>query len=190
MIRSAEQVLKLALLTLSGFAASVVIGLLVYGGEVFNPNSIGFSFVSYGLSGSFIFAFAHIRGVSDTITAAVLVSVVQFILASAWITMLNAGIWSFGVNLPLILVAFLFERKLAPFRHFKFVVVALLYGAMFVLLTLVGALVTGTELLPPTLFQKNFLDGLLIGLGIGVGLEGGEAFLHSLEHRGAAQKHA
>jgi hypothetical protein len=190
MIHSVEQVLKLALLTLSGFAASVVIGLLVYGGEVFNPNSVGFSFVSYGLSGSFIFAVAHVRGVGDTITAALAVSVVQFILASVWITMLNAGIWTFGLNLPIILVAFLFERKLAPWRHFKFVVVALLYGAMFVLLTLVVALLTGTELLPPTLFQKNFLDGLLIGLGVGLGLEGGEAFLHSLNHRSTAQKHA
>lgn len=195
MVKFVEQILKLALLTFAGFAATVIIGLMVYGGDVFDPGSIGFSFVSYGLSGAFIFAFYHARGLSECITTAVVVSVIQFILASSWVTMLNAGVWSFGVNLPIILVAFLFERKLAPFRHFKFVVVALLYGAMFVMLTLAVALLTGTDLLPAELFRRNFLDGVLIGLGLGIGLEAGEAFVHSLEHRstkhhGPMEKHA
>jgi hypothetical protein len=195
MVKFLGQVLKLALLTFTGFSASVVIGLMVYGGGVFDPNTVGFSFVSYGISGAFIFAFYHVRGLSECITAAVVVSAIQFVLASTWITVLNAGIWSFGVNLPIILVAFLFERKLAPFRQFKFIVVALLYGAMFVTLTLVGAWVTGAGTLPAELFRGNFLDGLLIGLGLGIGLEAGEAFLHSLEHRnvkphGPVEKHA
>jgi hypothetical protein len=195
MIKFLEQILKLALLTFAGFAASVIIGLMVYGGGVFDPRTIGFSFVSYGASGAFIFAFYRIRGLSECITAAVVVSVIQFILASSWITMVNAGVWSFGVNLPIILVAFLFERKLAPFRQFKFVVVALLYGAMFVMLTLIAAWFTKTDLLPAELFRGNFLDGLLIGLGVGVGLEAGEAFIHSIEHRtlkprGPVEKHA
>jgi hypothetical protein len=195
MVKFLEQILKLALLTFAGFAASVITGLMVYGGGVFDPSSVGFSFVSYGASGAFIFAFYHVRGLSECITAAVVVSAVQFILASSWVAMLSAGVWSFGVNLPIILVAFLFERKLAPFRHFKFVVVSLLYGAMFVSLTLVGAWLKGTDLLPAELFRGNFLDGLLIGLGLGIGLEAGEAFIHSLEHRtvkphGPVQKHA
>lgn len=183
MVKVLEQALTLALLTFAGFATSVIIGLMVYGGGVFDPSAVGFSFVSYGLSGAFIFAFYHVRGLSETITIALVVSIVQFILASAWITMLNAGVWSFGVNLPIILVAFLFERKLAPFKRFRFVVVSLLYGAMFVMLTLVGAWLTGTDLLPAELFRGNFLDGLLIGLGVGIGLQAGEAVVHSFEHR-------
>ena len=195
MVKFLNQILQLALLTFTGFAASVIIGLMVYGGDVFDPSTVGFSFVSYGLSGSFIFAFYHVRGLSECITAAVIVSVIQFILASSWVTMLNAGVWSFGVNLPIILVAFLFERKLAPFRHFKFVVVSLLYGAMFVMLTLIVAWLKGTDLLPAEMFRGNFMNGLLIGLGLGVGLEAGEAFIHSLEHRterphGPVGKHA
>jgi hypothetical protein len=195
MVTFLAQILKLALLTFTGCAASVVIGLMVYGGGVFDPNTVGFSFVSYGISGAFIFAFYHVRGLSECITTAVVVSAVQFVLASSWITMLNAGIWSFGVNLPIILVAFLFERKLAPFRHFKFIVVSLLYGAMFVMLTLIGAWLKGTGSLPAEMFRGNFLDGLLIGLGLGIGLEAGEAFIHSLEHRtvkphGPVEKHA
>ncbi len=195
MIKVLEQFLKLALLTFTGVAASVVIGLMVYGGGVFNPSTVGFSFVSYGISGAFIFAVYHVRGLSECITSALVVSVIQFILASSWITMLNAGVWSFGVNLPIILVAFLFEHKLAPFRQFKFLVVALLYGAMFVMLTLIGAWLKGTDVMPAELFRGNFLDGLLIGLGVGLGLEAGEAFIHSLEHRslkprGPVEKHA
>jgi len=195
MVKTFEQILKLALLTFTGLVATIVIGLMVHGGEVFNPAAIGFSFVSYGLSGAFIFAFYHVRGLAETIITALVVSVIQFILASSWVTMLNAGFWSFGVNLPIILVAFLFEHKLAPFRHFRFVVVSLLYGATFVMLTLLVAWMKGTDLLPAELFRQNFIDGLLIGLGLGVGLEAGEAFIHSVEqrharHRGPQSKHA
>jgi hypothetical protein len=53
---------------------------------------------------------------------------------------------------------------------------------MFVLLTLIVSWVSASGSLPAALFRQNFIDGLLIGLGLGVGIEGGEAFLHSLEH--------
>jgi len=185
------QFYKLILLTFMGTAASVIIGLTMYGGEVFEMSSIGFSFVSFGFSGSFIFAFYHIRGLSETITAAVVVSAIQFAVSTSWITVLNAGIWSFGVNLPLILVAFIFERKLAPFKHYKFAVVALLYGAMFVLLTLLVAWWTAGSLLPAAVYRENFVDGLLIGLGVAIGIEAGEALIHSIEHHSTpVQKHA
>jgi hypothetical protein len=193
MTKYVEQFWKLVLLTLSGTAGSVIVGLMVYGNDVFNPGTVGFSFVSFGLSGAFIFAFYHIRGLSETITAAVVASAVQFALASKWITLSNAAIWSFGVNLPIILVAFLFERKLAPFKQWKFVVVSVLYGAMFVLLTLCIASITGAGRVPATVFRENFVDGLLIGLGLALGIEGGEAFIHSIEHHkhhGALEKHA
>jgi hypothetical protein len=195
MVRYVEQISKLAFLTLTGLVGSVVVGLMVYGNEVFNTTHIGFSFVSFGLSGAFIFAFYHVRGLSETITAAAVTSAVQFAIASTWITTLNAAIWSFGVNLPLVLVAFIFERKLAPFRQYKFIVVALLYGVMFVLLTLFVSWLGTSQLLPAEVFRQNFLDGLLIGLGLAVGVEAGEAIVHSVEqhsmkHRGPMEKHA
>jgi hypothetical protein len=195
MVRYVEQVSKLAFLTLAGLIGSVVVGLMVYGNEVFNTTHVGFSFVSFGLSGAFIFAFYHVRGLSETITAAAVASAVQFAIASTWITTLNAAIWSFGVNLSLVLVAFLFERKLAPFRQYKFIVVALLYGVMFVLLTLFVSWLGTSQMLPASVFRQNFFDGLLIGLGLAVGIEAGVAIVHSLEqhsmkHRGPAEKHA
>jgi hypothetical protein len=195
MVRYVEQISKLAFLTLTGLVGSVVVGLMVYGNEVFNTTHIGFSFVSFGLSGAFIFAFYHVRGLSETITAAAVTSAVQFAIASTWITTLNAAIWSFGVNLPLVLVAFIFERKLAPFRQYKFIVVALLYGVMFVLLTLFVSWLGTSQLLPAEVFRQNFFDGLLIGLGLAVGVEAGEAIVHSVEqhsmkHRGPMEKHA
>ena len=194
MVRYVEQVSRLVFLTLTGLIGSVVIGLMVYGNEVFNPTHIGFSFISFGLSGAFIFAFYHVRGLSETITAGAVTSAVQFAISSTWITTVNAAIWSFGVNLPLILVAFLFERKLAPFRRYRFAVVAGLYGAMFVILTVVASLISSTEM-PAAIFRRNFLDGVLLGLGLSLGIEIGEALVHSIEHHttkhsGPVQKHA
>ena len=181
MIKSVQQVAKLVLLVIAGVAGSVIIGLMLHGTEVFSPTSIGFSFVSFGLSGACIFAFYHIRGLSETITAAVVVSTLQFVMSLTWITILNAAIWSFGVNLPIILLAFLFERKLAPLRRFKPIAVAALYGAMFVLLTLIVAAVTGVGIISGAVFRQNFLDGMFIGLGLGIGIQGAEAFIDSLE---------
>ncbi len=188
-----QQLLRLLVLTISGMVASVVVGLLVYGGSVFEPSSVSFAFVSFGLSGAFIFAFYHVRGLSETITAAVVTSTIQFIVGTSWFPILNALLWSFGVNLPVVGLAFIFEKRLAHFKQAKFVVVGLVYGAMFVLLTLIVAALSGVDLLPARLFRDNFLDGLFIGLGLGIGVEVGEAFLHSVEiHREAKAnaKHA
>lgn len=176
-----QQVFRLLLITFMGTAASVAVGLIVYGGGVFNPTSVAFSFFSYGLSGAFIFAFYHVRGVSDTITVAVVVSAIQFVIGMMWFPWLNALLWSFGVNMPVVGLAFVFERKLAHFRQAKFVVVALTYAAMFVLLTLLIASLTGVEMLPASLFRDNAYDGLLIGIGLGLGIEAAEALVHSHE---------
>jgi hypothetical protein len=183
-----SQVLQLILLLLSGTAGAVVLGLLVYGSDVFGPESPGFAFVSFGFSGSLIFAFYHVRGLSDTITAAVVISAVQFVAASGYITMLQAGLFSFGLNIPVVVLAFLFERKLASYKAFKFVFVSVTFGGMFVLLTLIVGQLSGATGLPASVFQQNFVDGALLGLGIGLGIGAGEAFLHSLEHHAKERK--
>ncbi len=181
---TAGQLLKLVLITLAGTAASVAVGLIVYGGDVFRPLTVAFAFFSFGLSGSFIFAFYHVRNVSETVVAAVVVSCIQFAIGMVWFSWVNALVWSFGVNMPVVLLAFTFERKLAYFRQAKFTVVALVYSVMFVLLTLVVAVFTGVDLLPASLFRDNWIDGLLIGTGLGLGVEGAESFIRSWEeHR-------
>ncbi len=177
-----RHILILIVLTVSGTLGAIVVGLCMYGSDVFSVTSPGFSFVSFGLSGSLVFAFYHVRGLSESITAAVVVSAVQFVVASQFIAWLRAALFSFGLNLPVIALAFVFERKLAPLARWKFLMVGMMYGAMFVVLTLVVDLLAGPGGLPAQLFRENLLDGLLLGWGIGVGIEGGEAMVHSFEH--------
>jgi hypothetical protein len=177
-----HQVLQIVLLTIAGTAGAVVLGLLAYGTNVFDVSSAGFSYISFGLSTSLIFAFYHVRGLSESITAAVVTSAVQFVLSSSAIAMLRAGLFSFGLNLPVVVLAFLFERKLMSMSKVRFLVVGLTFGCMFVLLTLLVGALSGTTGLPATLFQQNFIDGVLLGLGVGLGVGAGEALLHSLQH--------
>ncbi|RPI06601.1 MAG: hypothetical protein EHM64_02360 [Ignavibacteriae bacterium] len=176
---------RLCLITFLGLAGSVIAGLMIYGGTIFIPESSGFAYyILFGLSTSFIFAFYHVRGLSNTITAAVSTGAVIFVLGSFWMPVLNAAIWSFGVNLSVVVLAFLFERKLAYFKQWKFVVVGIVYGAIFVLLTLAIGVLTKVASLPPELFQRNFLDGLWLGLSLGVGVEIAESIIHSVDlHR-------
>jgi hypothetical protein len=159
-----------------------------YGNLIFQPQSVGFSFLAFGLSGGLIFAFYHVRGLSEVITAAVIISTAQFLMAATWITFMNAVIWSFGVHIPVVVLAFLFERKLAALRWGKFFVVGVVYGSMFVLLSLLVAVLQGIEDMPPDVFRQNFLDGLLIGIGLGAGVQGGEAFMHSYEQHRAERR--
>lgn len=183
-----QQLFKLLLITFMGTAASVAVGLMVYGGDVFKPTSASFAYFSFGLSGAFIFAFYHVRGVSETIIAAVIVSAIQFIVGTMWFPWLNAIVWSFGVNMPVVGLAFVFERKLAHFMQAKFTVVAITYSVMFTLLTLLVAALTGVEMLPARLFRDNSYDGLLIGLGLGLGIEAAEALVRSWEeHKNASR---
>ncbi|MFA6468166.1 MAG: hypothetical protein WCW35_04650 [Bacteroidota bacterium] len=174
------QIWKLALITITGTLGSITFGLMMHGSDVFNYTGINFAFVAFGVSGAFIFSFYHVYGLSNSITAALATSIVQFIIASNWMPMLNAGVWSFGVNLPVVWLAFLFERKLAAFHWAKFFVVGLVYGVMFVLLTLVVGVLQSLIDIPPFVFRDNFVDGLLIGLGMGLGVQAGEANIHSI----------
>jgi thiamine transporter ThiT len=182
MKKTFKQILTIAVITLAGTAGAIVVGLLRYGSDVFSPASPGFSFISFGFSGALIFAFYHVRGLSEAITASVVISAVQFIAGSAYIAMLRALLFSFGLNIPVIALAFVFERKLAKHRRIKFAVVSLTYGAMFVLLTLLADVISGQGGIPAPLFRENFVDGLLLGLGLGLGVEAGEAFMVSFEH--------
>jgi hypothetical protein len=173
---------RLVLITFLGFAGSLIAGLMIYGGEIFELQSAGFVyFITYGISTSFIFAFYHVRGLSNTITAAVSVGALLFAIATFWMPVLNAAIWSFGVNLSVVVIAFLFERKLAYLKQWKFIVVGIVYGSIFVLLTLLVLLFTKVTALPPSLFQRNFLDGLWLGLGLGIGVEIAESIVHSVD---------
>jgi hypothetical protein len=175
---------KLALITALGFAGGMIAGLMIYGGDIFDLQSAGFAYyITYGLSTAFIFAFYHVRGLSNTITVAVSVGALLFVIARSWMPTLNAAIWSFGVNLSVVMLAFLFERKLSSLKQWKFIVVGLIYGGVFVLLTLLVGILTQVAAMPPTLFQKNFLDGLWLGFGLGIGVEIAESIVHSVDYR-------
>jgi hypothetical protein len=176
-----NQVWKLALITFTGVLGSITVGLIMHGTEVFNYRDIYFAYVAFGLTGAFIFAFYHVRGLSEAITAAVCTSAVQFIVASSSMPILYSGFWSFGVNLPVVWLAFVFERRLAQFTWGKFIIIGLVYGTTFVLLTMIVGVLQNVSAMPPTVFRDNFLDGFLIGIGVGLGVQAGEAYIHSLQ---------
>jgi hypothetical protein len=178
----------LSFMTLIGVMGSGLMGLLAYGGEVLNYTSPAFAFLSFGLSGAFIFAFFHTRGTSEAITVAVVVSTVQFGLSLGWIKPINAVIWSYGVNIPVVVLAFLFDGSLARFRNARFLFIGALYGAGFVALSFFTAWIGGVETMPADVFRSNLLDGVLIGCGLGIGVEAAEMLVRSLDKSSPAHR--
>jgi hypothetical protein len=176
------QLWKLVLITFLGFVGSLIAGLMKYGGDIFDPLTVGFAyFVLYGICTSFIFAFYHLRGLLNTIGVAVLSGAAIFLITPSWMPTINSIVWSFGVSLSVILIAFLFERKLANFKRWKFVFVGFFYGPIFVLLTLIMGICVNVTAIPAETFQKNFIDGFLLGLSVSMGVELAEAIIHSIE---------
>jgi hypothetical protein len=182
---------RLVLITFLGFVGSLIPGLMKYGGEIFDPFTVGFAyFVLYGICTSFIFAFYHVSGLFNTIAAAVFSGAVIFFITPSWMPVINSIVWSFGVSLSVIIIAFLFEQKLANFKRWKFIFVGGFYGAIFVLLTLLIGIFTNIRALPPETFQKNFVDGLLLGLSVGLGVQLAEAIIHSIDSHKRAHNNA
>ncbi|MBN1398219.1 MAG: hypothetical protein JXA06_09345, partial [Bacteroidetes bacterium] len=172
---------RLVLITLLGFIGSLISGLMKYGGEIFDPLTVGFAyFILYGICTSFIFAFYHVRGLISTIGVAFLAGAIIFIITPSWMPTINSIVWSFGVSLSVIFIAFLFERKLAGFKRWKFIFVGLFYGAIFVLLTFLMGIFVNVTAIPAETFQKNFVDGLLLGLCVSLGVDLAEVLIHSV----------
>lgn len=46
-----------------------------------------------------------------------------------------------------------------------------------------GSVVIGLMTYGTGVLRQNFVDGLLIGLGLGLGIQGGETFIYSLTHQ-------
>lgn len=179
-----DQFWRIALITILGMLGSITAGLMRYGSNILIPTDVAFSFVAYGFSGAFIFAFYHVRGLSNTISAALSIGVVQFVVSMFQMPMIYSLVWSLGVNLPMVALAFIFEKKLSTLKHWKFIVVGVVYAGMFVLLTQTVAVFMKVADMPAAIFRENFFDGLWMGLGLGIGVEVAESFLHSLDqHR-------
>ena len=176
-----KQIWRIALITVVGMLGSIIAGLMRYGSSILVPTEVAFSFVAFGFSGAFIFSFYHIRGVSNTISAALLIGAIQFVISSYQMPITYSAVWSFGVNLPVVMLAFIFEKKLDTLKHWKFVVVGIVFGGIFVLLTQLVAFLSKVNEIPAGIFRENFLDGLWMGIGLGIGIEVAEWFIHSLE---------
>ncbi|MCX7984606.1 MAG: hypothetical protein N3A63_06860 [Bacteroidetes bacterium] len=176
---------RLVVIIVLGGLGSLIAGLMVYGGDVFEPLSTAFAYyIAYGLSSACIFAFYHVKGLSNSISAAMVIGVLLFLAITFIMPVKHALIYSFGVTVSVVLLAFLFEKKLSYLKHWKFIIVGIIFGELFVLLNLISLVGSKGTIMSAEVFQKNFLDGLWMGFGLGIGIEIAESLIHSVDiHR-------
>jgi len=189
MKNTVNEIWRIVLITILGTLGSMVAGLMKYGGEVFVPSTTPFAyFLAYGFGSSCIFAFYHVKGLSNSISAAMVMGAILFVGISLLMPVLYSAIYSFGVMIAVVILAFLFERKLAYMKHWKFIVVGIIFGELYVLLTLAVLLLTKASGMSAGAFQQNFFDGMIMGLGLGLGIETAESVIHSVELHQQAKK--
>ena len=184
---------RLFLIIVLGFLGSMIAGLLNYGGNIFVTQSPGFAYyIVFGFSTSLIFAFYHMWGLSPTIVGALGISTALFIIIALFVPfwpIINLAFWMFAVNMSVVVLAFLFERKLAYLKQWKFIVISIIYGSLFVLLTLIVGFFKGIIMMSAEIFQKIFIDGIVLGVGLGIGVEIAESIVHSVDlHRQAKRE--
>lgn len=184
------EIWRLFLVTFLGSIGGMIAGLLNYGGNIFDTQSAGFAYyIVFGFSTSLIFAFYHMWGFTSTIVGALGISTALFIIVALFVPfwpIINLAFWIFAVNISVVILAFLFERKLAYLKHWKFIVISIIYGSLFVLLTLIVGIFKGITMISAEIFQKIFIDGIVLGVGIGIGIEIAESIIHSVDlHREA-----
>ena len=186
-----KELWRLFLIAFLGTAGSMVAGLMMYGGDIFNPSGMPFVYyLAYGFSSACIFAFYHVRGLSNTISTAMVFGAVLFLGIAFILPIIFAAIYSFGVTVSVVVLAFLFERKLSTFKHWKFTVVGIIFGKLFVLLNLISLVVSHASGMSAIGFQRNFLDGLCMGIGLGIGIEIAESIVHSVNLHQETKKSA
>jgi hypothetical protein len=188
------EIWRFVLITVLGFIGSMIAGLLNYGGNIFDPQMAGFAYyIVFGFSTALIFAFYHMWGLSSTIVGALGISTALFIMIALFVPfwpIFNLAFWLFAVNMSVVVSAFLFERKLSYFKHWKFIVVSIIYGSLFVLLTLIVGLFKGITMISAEVFQKIFIDGVVLGVGLGIGVEIAESIIHSVDLHKQAKREA
>jgi len=179
-----EEAARILIVLLIAFAA----GAIRYGSDVFHLRTAAFQLPSIALAGALAFAGHRLGGWRGGILLAYLVLIMEYVVLGSlghrqgW----PALLWVFVVGLSLLgsIAAFRAMRPLMGFG--RFIAVAILIGAGFVLATILLALFLDLRPLGPSI-RINFAVGSLAGAALGLGLEVGDLVISHLRRRARAE---
>ena len=170
------QISDVILLTLFGFAGSILVGFLLYNNQIFMFNNRLFQFVIYGFFGSLFFSLLKYRPRKDQIFGIAIMflfNVVVIIGKSISFAWVIRDVLYMGSLFIAIKLYFQFIRRNFKLPYYlRSFALALFYSLLTILFGIVLFIINAKFEFPPI----NFLfaigkTAMLIGVGIGIGID-------------------
>jgi hypothetical protein len=164
------------LMTFFGMLGSILIGLIFFSTSVFVPTHTTFQFVISGLYGSLFFSLLEFSDIKDQVYAILVILVLQLIIFTGRyisITLIIRDLFYLGaLFLSIKLYHRFIKRNTGIKLYIRCFALVLFYGLINLAFASIVFLINANAGFPPVDFiYARARDGILIGLGIGLGID-------------------
>jgi hypothetical protein len=183
-----KKLIKIFLMALSGSIGSILIGLIFFGFLIFTPSTPSFQFVTFGFCGALFFSLFEYKFLREQILVFIVILVLQLVIFSGRYINFALIIRDLFFLGSLFISILLYQKFIKRYTRLKFYVRSLALVVIYALLNILfGILVfiinTNSFSLEPRLIYLFARNAILIGLGIGLGVDfylQNKAFLYNL----------
>ena len=175
MVNQTSSVLKKSIIIfMCGFLGSLIIGYIFLGNRIINTTDPAFQFIAYGISGSIIFALLNYSSKRNFIFGTLFFLALEMVLVKIHFELIFARtVYFLAIVFSIYLYHTFFYKTPPQLKYIRIFALAGIVAIINVILSAIGGLVMEAENLKAIIEGQSFF-GLLIGLGLGVGIETGD----------------
>ena len=171
-----EKIYQILLMTFFGMLGSIVIGFIFFNTSIFIPTRANFQFVMSGLYGSLFFSLLEYRNAKDQVYALLVILVLGLIIFTGKklsVAYIIRDLFYLGaLFLSVKLYHQFIKRNTGIKLYLRCFALVLFYGLINPVFVSIVFLINAHRGFPPiALIYTLAKDGILIGLGIGVGID-------------------
>ncbi|MBK6914150.1 MAG: hypothetical protein IPH11_11075 [Ignavibacteriales bacterium] len=183
-----KKLIKIFLMALSGSIGSILMGIIFLGFVIFTPSTPSFQFVTFGFFGALFFSLFEYNFLKEQILVFIVILVLQLVIFSGRYINLDLVIRDLFFLGSLFISILLYQKFIKRYTRLKLYIRSLALVVIYALLNILfGLLVfiinTNNISLEPRLIYLFARNAILIGLGIGLGVDfyiQNKAFLFNL----------
>lgn len=171
-----DKIYQILLLTFFGLLGSILIGFIFFNTAIFVPTTTNFQFVMTGLYGSLFFSLLEYKNIKEQLFAIIIILFLQLIIFTGrYISIayiIRDVFYLGGLFLSIKLYHLFLKRNIKIKYYLRSFALVLFYGFINTVFFSIVFIINAEATFPPMDFIYMVAkDGILIGLGIGLGLD-------------------
>jgi len=171
-----DKIYQILLLTFFGLLGSILIGFIFFNTAIFVPTTTNFQFVMTGLYGSLFFSLLEYKNIREQLFAIIIILFLQLIIFTGrYISIayiIRDVFYLGGLFLSIKLYHLFIKRNVKIKYYLRSFALVLFYGLINTVFFSIVFIINADTTFPPMDFIYVVAkDGILIGLGIGLGLD-------------------